>query len=198
MGQGPNSSSDRHDIVAASTRVDLRLYQDIYEAFQAASAEFSNTTGGAMQMSLQPLTSQAVMEGQKRGGNALGFSLISQNCKPVPTQLLTLPLPSDPCYKLQLTACSVFTAVVSWTLDVHDHFAHDTIVRLGQTVSDLAKSRNLSLPHLNPNDATFSQDPLHSFGATSLTRLKAVSAKYDPEGVFQTQQDGGFLLSHSR
>ncbi|KAL8882449.1 MAG: hypothetical protein Q9198_000563 [Flavoplaca austrocitrina] len=88
-----------------------------------------------------------------------------------------------------------FTSVAQWSDGTHDEVAHAAVSSLGQKVTDLAWSRNLSLPFLNPNDATFSQNPLPSFGPDGLARLKAASVRYDPLRVFQTLQNGGFLLS---
>ena len=88
-----------------------------------------------------------------------------------------------------------FTSVVQWTDDRYDQIAHEAVTSLGRIVTEKAKLKNLSLPFLNPNDATFSQQPLQSFGAISLAQLKATSAKYDEAGVFQKLQNGGFLLS---
>lgn len=47
------------------------------------------------------------------------------------------------------------------------------------------------------NDANYAQDVLSSYGAASKAQLKAVAKKYDPQGLFQTQQNNGFLLSKS-
>ncbi len=91
-----------------------------------------------------------------------------------------------------------FTSVVQWSDGAFDQVAHAAVASLGQKVTDLARAKNLSLPFLNPNDATFSQDPLSSFGPDGLAQLKAASARYDPLGVFQTLQNGGFLLSRMR
>lgn len=44
------------------------------------------------------------------------------------------------------------------------------------------------------NYAAESQDPIASYGAASQARLRAVSRKYDPDGVFQKQVPGGFKL----
>jgi len=72
-----------------------------------------------------------------------------------------------------LIPCPGFTAVVSWTADAHDQLAHEMVVELGQRVTDLAQSKNLSLPQLNPNDATFSQDPLGSFRVGGVGTIKS-------------------------
>lgn len=39
------------------------------------------------------------------------------------------------------------------------------------------------------------QNPLASYGNETLEKLKEIAGKYDPEGVFQTLQNGGWLLS---
>ena len=83
----------RYDIVAASTRVDLGLYQDIYNAFISAATDFAKTTDGTMQMSLQPLTTHAILEGKNRGGNALDLAVTPTNCEscvPCPFILIVL------------------------------------------------------------------------------------------------------------
>ncbi|KAK8041672.1 FAD binding domain-containing protein [Apiospora rasikravindrae] len=40
------------------------------------------------------------------------------------------------------------------------------------------------------------QDPLKSYGAENIAFMKRVSAKYDPQGFFQTRVPGGFKISH--
>jgi hypothetical protein len=44
------------------------------------------------------------------------------------------------------------------------------------------------------NFAASFQEPLASYGADELEKLKTVAKKYDPRGVFQTQVPGGFKL----
>ena len=44
------------------------------------------------------------------------------------------------------------------------------------------------------NYADSSQDPIASYGADNVERLRATSRKYDPHGVFQKQVPGGFKL----
>ena len=39
------------------------------------------------------------------------------------------------------------------------------------------------------------QNPLKSYGLENVEKLKAVSEKYDPRGVFQTLVPGGFKIS---
>jgi hypothetical protein len=51
------------------------------------------------------------------------------------------------------------------------------------------------LPWLHLNYAHGSQDVLQSYGAENVAKLKAVSARYDPDGVFQKLCPGGFKMS---
>ncbi|KAH7384411.1 hypothetical protein DE146DRAFT_668550, partial [Phaeosphaeria sp. MPI-PUGE-AT-0046c] len=44
------------------------------------------------------------------------------------------------------------------------------------------------------NDASTDQNPLATYPAANLERLKVVAAKYDPCRIFQTLQNGGFLF----
>jgi hypothetical protein len=45
------------------------------------------------------------------------------------------------------------------------------------------------------NYADKSQDPIASYGESNVQFLKDVTAKYDPETVFQTLCPGGFKIS---
>jgi hypothetical protein len=44
------------------------------------------------------------------------------------------------------------------------------------------------------NYADFYQDPLGSYGADNVVKIRAAAKKYDPEGVFQTRAPGGFKI----
>ena len=48
------------------------------------------------------------------------------------------------------------------------------------------------------NYAEKSQDPIGSYGTEMKNRLRAVSRKYDPAGVFQRRVPGGFKLFGQR
>lgn len=52
---------------------------------------------------------------------------------------------------------------------------------------------NLDWVYLNYSDK--SQDPLRSYGAENVRKLKDVAARYDPEQVFQELCPGGFKLA---
>ncbi|KAH8658082.1 hypothetical protein BX600DRAFT_482576 [Xylariales sp. PMI_506] len=62
---------------------------------------------------------------------------------------------------------------------------------------DFARERGTHLDWLYLNYADSSQDPLNTFGARNINKIKAAADKYDPTGVFQTRCPGGFKISKS-
>lgn len=45
------------------------------------------------------------------------------------------------------------------------------------------------------NESHTLQDPLGSYGAENVAKIRAAAAKYDPEHVFQSRVPGGFKIS---
>ncbi|KAL4913538.1 hypothetical protein BDW62DRAFT_214106 [Aspergillus aurantiobrunneus] len=71
--------------------------------------------------------------------------------------------------------------------------------RVGETfveeLDGFARSVGGEYPFVYLNYAAEGQNPLRGYGEGNLEFLKAVAAKYDPLGVFQTQVPGGFKVS---
>lgn len=86
----------------------------------------------------------------------------------------------------------VFTC--EWPKDGDDVAAQSAIDTMSEKVQNLAKERELLLDFKCMSFATASQKVLGSYGADNVKRMQEVAAKYDPEGVFQKLQNGGFLL----
>jgi hypothetical protein len=63
-----------------------------------------------------------------------------------------------------------------------------------QKIKAHAKSEGLENDYIYMNYASQFQDPLSSYGAANVAKLRAVSKKYDPTQVFQTLQPGYFKL----
>lgn len=45
------------------------------------------------------------------------------------------------------------------------------------------------------HDADRVKDPLASYGAENVAKIRAAAAKYDPRQIFQTRVPGGFKIS---
>lgn len=65
---------------------------------------------------------------------------------------------------------------------------------MAQNVRTFATEMGLLLEYLSMSFASGSQGVLRSYGVENVRNLQEVAAKYDPEGVFQQLQYGGFLL----
>lgn len=60
-----------------------------------------------------------------------------------------------------------------------------------------AKAEGLYHDYKYLNYAASFQNPIASYGPKAVTKLKAVSRKYDPHGLFQTGVPGGFKVFSS-
>lgn len=70
----------------------------------------------------------------------------------------------------------------------------DTMRAFARSADMGVEDGNLDWEYINYADG--SQNPLASYGAEHVKRLKAVSLEYDPEQVFQNLCPGGFKLAH--
>ncbi|KAK6538557.1 hypothetical protein TWF694_010136 [Orbilia ellipsospora] len=83
---------------------------------------------------------------------------------------------------------------ISWSKESDDK----RIIAAAQNIVNrsvaAAKAEGLFNEYLYQNYAALQQDVLPSYGATNYAKLKAVSKKYDPSGVWQKLQPGYFKL----
>jgi hypothetical protein len=129
----------------------------------------SNATGVLPVLSFQAITVPAMEAMQKNGGNALGLD------------------PSKgPIYILNLAIMYSDAA----DNDRMYSFADTLLERLQAE----AVKRGLTSDFIYLNYASPWQDPLASYGAANLGRLRQVAKVYDPTAVFQTLQPGYFKL----
>lgn len=81
--------------------------------------------------------------------------------------------------------------------------AHDTdVVRASckaivDKCEEISKRNGTYLPFRYANYASVDQNPLSTYGADNLQKLKDIALKYDPDGVFQKLQNGGWLVSRT-
>jgi hypothetical protein len=61
----------------------------------------------------------------------------------------------------------------------------------------VAKKNGTYLLFKYSNYSSRDQNPLASYGAENLQKLKDIAFKYGPDRVFQTLQNGGWLLSRT-
>jgi hypothetical protein len=85
-----------------------------------------------------------------------------------------------------------------WTNTSASALIQEAARKIIQEVDDIAESKRSKHRFLYLNYANANQDPLSSYGQTNLNVLKKVARKYDPKGVFQTQEPGGFKVSKTK
>lgn len=99
------------------------------------------------------------------------------------------------CYQRLLTEVSGWVFTAEWPQDLPGgsaiEQAHEELL---QAVEKIAKDKDLHLDFICPSFAGSNQNVLRGFGQKNPQNLRDVAVKYDPEGFFQKQQSGGFLL----
>lgn len=98
-------------------------------------------------------------------------------------------------WMLRKLTFSGWTTLVDWENASDDAKVRSAPIATSTAWQKLGEDRDLNIPFVFMNDASRDQNPLASYGAASLEKLRAVSQKYDPTQLFQRLQNDGFLLS---
>ncbi|TGJ86590.1 hypothetical protein E0Z10_g2193 [Xylaria hypoxylon] len=154
----------------ARTRIDADLTQAVYSFWREKALDAHNATGANQSFILQYVGPNLVQQGLNNGGNPLN----------IPTE-----------------AQQWWTTVADWTEAADDALVRSVSAETAAHWEELGAKRGSNLSFVFMNDASRDQDPLASYGAESLEKLRQVAARYDPGRVFQTLQHGGFLLDRA-
>jgi hypothetical protein len=84
---------------------------------------------------------------------------------------------------------------MSWQGAEQDALFQQAGADLVDRIRAYAVSIGADNPYLYLDYADITQDPLASYGAENVKKMKAAAKKYDPEGVFQNLVPGGFKIS---
>ena len=95
-----------------------------------------------------------------------------------------------------LTSLSGWTTLIDWQDAADDVTVRQVSIDTTKYWAKIAKELGVDLPFLYMNDASRDQNPIATYGTENIQKLKAVSKKYDPKQIFQTLQNGGFLLKN--
>ncbi|KAJ5663604.1 6-hydroxy-D-nicotine oxidase [Penicillium longicatenatum] len=166
QAMGHKQEAKKRAICTMTTKVSQELYEDVYKSW----TEICKTlpTDAVLHYTIQPFGKAGVQAGKDRGGNIMGHESVPQ------------------CWW-------VFTC--EWPQEGSDDAAAQmAVATMTEAVQSLAKEKGVLLDFKCMSFATASQKVLRSYGADNLERMQEIAAKYDPEGVFQKLQHGGFLL----
>ncbi|KAI1845182.1 hypothetical protein JX266_008729 [Neoarthrinium moseri] len=164
--------SNREDIWFSLTyKLDKRIIEKTTEIYDKLVADISEYSPGCViQMVLQPLPTSFGQHSAACGGNMFGLERITDDS----VLLIAAVEGSTPGFYDM--AFPIFKAAV------------DELEGFAKSVGGDVEFR-----YLNYCDG--SQNPLGTYGAENIIRMKAAAAKYDPTGVFQTKVPGGFKIS---
>ncbi|TVY40960.1 Bifunctional solanapyrone synthase [Lachnellula cervina] len=168
LGMSASSTIERHDYRAASSRIDSQLYKDVYAFWRERALVVHGTTGANQTFCIQPVPANLAEEGIAKGGNPMG----------IPTE-----------------NHQWWTTLIDWTNASDDEAVRQVSIDTTNQWKALGEERKLWLPHLFMNDASRDQNPIGAYGDDNVAKLKEIALKYDKNRVFQTLQNGGFLLS---
>ncbi|PYI05444.1 6-hydroxy-D-nicotine oxidase [Aspergillus sclerotiicarbonarius CBS 121057] len=169
QAMGHAQTSQKRSICTVTTQASHDLYEEVYKAWVEVCK--SLPTGAVLHYTIQPLGKAGVQAGKDRGENIMGLESVPQ------------------CWW-------VFTC--EWPKDGSDDAAAQKAVdTMSEKVQSLAKAKGVLLDYKSMTFATASQKVLGSYGVENIKRMQEAAAKYDPNGVFQKLQNGGFLLCNN-
>ncbi|KAK3314358.1 putative 6-hydroxy-D-nicotine oxidase [Apodospora peruviana] len=162
-----NVAPARHDYRAVSTKIDAQLYKDVYTFWREKAAAIHAVTGANQTFTLQPAPANIALQGIAKGGNPMGIPSINHQW---------------------------WTTLIDWEKAEDDETVRAVSISTEAKWKQLSRERGLEVDYLFMNDASREQNPLASYGAGNIGKLKAIARKYDPLEVFQRLQNDGFLL----
>lgn len=142
---------------------------DLHREFVEDVKQFSVEGDFETQCYFQPLPSVIGRIGAEKGGNIVGIEDLEDN------------------------AIVLLGSLAVNTID-EEALGRQKMLAWKDEVEDYSKTVGAFVDYRYSNYADASQDVLASYGAESLQKMLAVSAKYDPSGVFQQRVPGGFKL----
>lgn len=137
--------------------------------FNASIEPLKGVGGIVYSLSFQPVTKALIVNSVAHGSNSFGL---------------------DPSVGSLINVLILAT----WANQQDDSTIEKAGLEFIEQVDALAKDRDLGVPFKLLSYAYPGQNVIESYGPASVDKLNAVSAKYDPDGLFQKGVPGGFKL----
>jgi FAD/FMN-containing dehydrogenase len=165
------SSNGRRQYWASITiKPDLALMETFQDKWQETLAAIKDAEGFIFSLGFHPLTKALLVNSTKAGGNAMNIP------------------PSDG---------PLFVVLINpvWAQPQDDDRIFAAVEALVADFRRLAAEKGLLHRYIFTNYAYHKDRVMAGYGQESLARLREVSKKYDPEGLFQKGVPGGFKVS---
>jgi hypothetical protein len=171
-------------------KLDIRIMRKIAEAHANMISKFAEILPDketAVYFVVHPFPARFGRNSASCGGNIMGVENLQEDCILLQASLATDSLPR-----------SAYIATFKECLDELQKFAEEIgrlAVLLRYNVNTIHANyfdRNASFCYLNYSD--ISQDPLGTYGEDNIQKMREVTIKYDPTGVFQKRVPGGFKI----
>lgn len=150
-------------------KLDRDLFNFLTTTFYTLLPSIQTAAGAFPTISIQAITKGQLQGMQKNGGNALGLH---------PSQ--------GPLFVMNMSC--------RWTNAADDAAILAFFSTIIKKVKAEAQRRGVDNEYIYMNYASQFEDPISSYGAQSVERLRRVSSKYDPQRVFQELHPGHFKL----
>ncbi|KAL2797152.1 hypothetical protein BJX66DRAFT_298295 [Aspergillus keveii] len=154
-----------HEFRTMSSRPSLEVYKAIEQARAEQVAALADVEGLVLTTVFQPMSSLAMKQSAE---SPLGLEPVGQQW---------------------------FLAMADWSNAADEERVRAAVKTIVDTAESLAKEEGVYLEYKYTNYASRDQDALGTYGEENIAKLKTVAKKYDPYGVFQRLQAGGWLLS---
>ncbi|UCK57615.1 hypothetical protein AFCA_000533 [Aspergillus flavus] len=163
-----NANYQSHNFRTMSSQPSLEVYETAERVRVEQSDLLSDVEGLRIKNVIQPMSSISIKQSRKVGGNPLGLEEVGQQW---------------------------FLVMADWNNPADGDRVRQAMRHIVDVAEATAKANGTYLPYQYCNYASLDQDSLVSYGADNLEKLRAIASKYDPDGVFQTLQSAGWLLS---
>lgn len=153
-------------------RVDRDLFDFLINTFYTLLPNVQNLSGAFPTISIQAITEGQLKGMKKNGGNALGLTVAK-----------------GPYFVMNMSS--------RWANATDDAEILKFFSTIIKKVKFEAQKKSLDNEYIYMNYASQFEDPISSYGAANVNRLRAISKKYDPQQVFQQLHPGHFKLGGS-
>ncbi|PMD24518.1 FAD-binding domain-containing protein [Hyaloscypha hepaticicola] len=165
-----NPSGFRQTYWTLTTQNSATLIADIVEIFMQEVSTIKDADAVLPSISFQPIGTDMISHFSKNGENALGISAADG-----PLNLINI--------------------VVSWSNEADDERIMAAARNLTDRANATAYAQGLGNRFIYQNYAALEQDVFEGYGEENKEKLRVVSERYDPKGVWQKLQPGYFKVN---